>query len=243
MPLAPNDLIVILKHALFAFRGKMGVDVSALRIETLALAAVEPGIEQKETGRPLGVSASAAGRNIVNLGKRMKDGTPGPDFVEQRPVRLPGRGAARKAIYPTAKGLNWLDRLAREVNAATGRGFDALRLAWVLRVSMSRIRAATDTDIAVYRVLTLLCVLEQPGMFQADIGTCGQMDSAAVSRSVRNLSVLNEKQQPGPDFIEQRLDPQRRKEHRVYPTVKAQHWLETVVNQVNARLSLLGSVP
>jgi len=237
MQLTTHNLIAALKTALFAFRDKMGIEVPALHIETLALVVMEPGIEQKEAKRPLGVSATAAGRNIVDLGKRKKDGTTGPDFVEQRELKLPGRGAPRKVVYPTTKGLHWLERLAGEIATATGLPLDTLRLAVLLRVSMSLIRAATDPKIALYRMLILLCVLEKPGLGQTALGAAADIHvPAAVSRNVLNLTAFKTDKTPGPEFLEQRIDPLHRKENRIYATIKAQHWFETVVGQVNAAL-------
>jgi len=59
---------------------------------------------------------------------------------------------------------------------------------------------------------------------------------AAVSRNVATLGAFKDKQTPGADFVEQRIDPMQRKHNRVWPTIKAQHWFETVVEQVNAKL-------
>jgi len=237
MPLTTHTLIAALKTALFAFRDKMGDEVTALRIETLALVVMEPGIEQKEAGRPLGVSVTAARRNIVDLGKRKEDGTPGPDFVEQREFPLPGRGAARKVAYPTAKGLHWLEGLAGEVATVTGVPVDVADLVLLLRMGMSLMREATDSKIAVYRMLILLCTLEQPGLGHTALGeAAGIHVPAAISRNILNLTAYRTDRTPGPDLLEQRLDPLYRKEQRIYTTPKAQCWLETVVQQINAKL-------
>jgi len=237
--LTPHDLIGVLKIALQAFREKVSDDVSAIYIQTLAVTVLEPGIQQADMPRALdGVSPTAAARNIVNLGRKRKDGMPGPDFVVQGPhPTIP----KRKVIYPTDKALKWLESLAGKVNKAAGLSLDGGSLAALLRVSMSLIRKATDTDVAVYRMLILLSALERPGISQAELGVATDiLVPAAVSRNVLNLTAYKADKSPGPDFLEQRLDPLQRREQRVYPTVKAQQWLEMVVERVNAKLLILG---
>jgi len=236
--LTPHDLIAVLKIALQAFRDKVGADVSALYIQTLAIAVVEPGIQQADMPRALdGVSATAVIRNIVNLGRKRKDGMAGPGFVVQSPhPTIP----KRKVVHPTDKALKWLDALAGKVNKAAGLSLDGGSLAALLRVSMSLIRKATDTDVAVYRMLILLSALERPGISQAELGVATDiLVPAAVSRNVLNLTAYKADKSLGPDFLEQRLDPLQRREQRVYPTVKAQQWFETVAERVNAKLLIL----
>jgi len=235
MHITTKDLIASLKPALFAFRDKLGDDLMVLRIESLALVVTEPGVEQKEAGHPLNVSAAAVGRNLRNLGRRKVDGTPGPDFALARKVVLPGRGAARNAWYPTDKALHWLERLAGKINKDAGLILDAVKLAAVLREAMRRAREATDTEVAIYRLLVLLLVLEQPGISHTELEMLGKIDATGISRSVRNLSAINEKGEPGPDMVAQQIDPLSPKERRVYPTIKAQQWLETVTAKINAK--------
>jgi len=237
--LTPRDLIVVLKTALQAFREKVSDDVSALYIQTLTTAVVDPGIWQADMSRALGdVSSTAAARNIVNLGRRRKDGKAGPDFLVQRPhPTIP----KRKVIDPTDKALKWLEALAIRSQHRTRVQLDAVKLAALLRESMSLIRTATDTDVAVYRMLILLTALEKPGLSQAELGEATDiLTQAAVSRNVLNLTAYKADKSPGPDFLEQRLDPLQRQEQRVYPTVKAQQWFENVVERVNAKLLIFG---
>jgi len=236
--LTPHDLIGVLKISLQAFREKVSDDVSAIYIQTLAVVVLEPGIQQADMPRALdGISTTAAGRNIINLGRKRKDGMAGPDFVVQGPhPTIP----KRKVIHPTAKGLKWLEALAGKVNKATGLTLDVGSLAALLRVSMSLMRKATDTDVAVYRMLILLSALERPGISQAELGEATSiLIPAAVSRNVLNLTAYKADKTPGSDFVEQRLDPLHRREQRVYPTIKAQQWLNMVVERVNAKLLIL----
>jgi len=233
--LTPRDLTVVLKTALQAFREKVSDDVSAIYIQTLTTVVVDPGVWQADMARALDdISSTAAARNIANLGRRRKDGKAGPDFLVQRPHPTIPR---RKVIHPTDKAHQWLERLAIRIAHRVGVQLTVMQLAALLRESMSLIRAATDTDVAVYRMLILLTVLERPGISQAELGEATDiLIPAAVSRNVLNLTAYKADMSPGSDFVEQRLDPLLRREQRVYPTVKAQQWLEMVVKRVNAKL-------
>jgi len=230
MQLTQKELITVLKTTLDAIRDTLGVDITALRIETLTTIVLDPGAYLRDMETFLEVSTAAAHRNIAKLTRQRQ----GSGFLERRLVR-DGRKYVY-AIYPADEARQWLSEVAARIAKETGAKMTARRLAVIIHHTMLAIRASVDTDIALYRMKLLLCILESPGIAQAELEATAGVDPTGVSRNLANLSAFKQRKTPGPDFVYAQVNPLSRKEHHIYPTDKAKKWLADTLKRVNAKL-------
>lgn len=108
----------------------------------------------------------------------------------------------------------------------------------ILSAALKAFREEVDHDITATRIMTLLVVVNEPGIQQVDLERAlGGLSPSAVSRNVLDLSSVKRNREPGPDFLEQRPDPMYRKRNLIYPTAKALHWLNTVTERVNRKVA------
>ncbi|WP_295842485.1 hypothetical protein [uncultured Xanthomonas sp.] len=107
----------------------------------------------------------------------------------------------------------------------------------ILKTALSAFREEIDEDITATRILTLLSVVDEPGIQQVDLERAlGGLSPSAVSRNVLDLSSLKRNREPGPDFLDQRPDPAYRKRNLIFPTTKALHWLASLTERVNRKV-------
>lgn len=108
----------------------------------------------------------------------------------------------------------------------------------ILKTALNAFREEIDEDITATRILTLLAVVDEPGIQQVDLErVLGGLASSSVSRNVGDLSSIKRNREPGPDFLEQRPDPAYRRRNLVFPTAKALHWLASLTERVNRKVS------
>ena len=108
----------------------------------------------------------------------------------------------------------------------------------ILTTALSAFREEIDEDITTTRILTLLAVVDEPGIQQVDLErVLGGLSPSAVSRNVLDLSSIKRNREPGPDFLEQRPDPAYRKRNLIFPTTKALHWLASLAERVNRKVT------
>ncbi|WP_445392401.1 hypothetical protein ACUDTL_16955 [Stenotrophomonas pavanii] len=108
----------------------------------------------------------------------------------------------------------------------------------ILTTALSAFREEIDEDITATRILTLLAVVDEPGIQQVDLEkVVGGLSPSAVSRNVLDLSQIKRNREPGPDFLEQRSDPAYRKRNLIYPTAKALHWLSALADRVGRKMA------
>lgn len=108
----------------------------------------------------------------------------------------------------------------------------------ILKPALAAFRSEVDEDITATRILTLLEVVSQPGIPQADLERAlDGLSASAVSRNLLDLSSYKRNKTPGPDFLQQMPDPMHRKRHLVYPTHKAEQWLTVLTAKVNAAVA------
>ena len=94
-------------------------------------------------------------------------------------------------------------------------------------------RAQLSPDVTAQRLLILICVFFNEGLSQREL--LGKLDSTsitALSRNLADLSALTTRKQPGPDLLEQRIDPMNLRVRRVFLTTKGKRfvrqWLKTI---------------
>ncbi|MDX5515121.1 hypothetical protein [Stenotrophomonas sp. RG-453] len=108
----------------------------------------------------------------------------------------------------------------------------------ILTTALSAFREEIDEDITATRILTLLTVVDEPGIQQVDLEKAlGGLSPSAVSRNVLDLSQIKRNREPGPDFLEQRSDPAYRKRNLIFPTAKALHWLSSLAERVSRKMA------
>lgn len=106
-----------------------------------------------------------------------------------------------------------------------------------LEAALSIFREEIDPDITAARILTLLATTQHPGCPQAEMERYVKgMSTSGISRNILDWSEVNNKREPGPNFILAKPDPTFRKRHLLYPTDRAWAFLSRVTAAVNKRL-------
>lgn len=108
----------------------------------------------------------------------------------------------------------------------------------ILKTALNAFREEIGEDVTATRILTLLAVVDEPGIQQVDLERAlGGLAPSSVSRNIGDLSSLKRNREPGPAFLEQRPDPAYRRRNLVFPTAKALHWLASLTERVNRKVS------
>lgn len=108
----------------------------------------------------------------------------------------------------------------------------------ILQVTLTAFRKEIGEDVTALRILTLLAVVEEPGIPQLDLEkVLGGVASSTVSRNILDLTRIKRNKDRGPDLLEQRIDPMYRKRNTVYPTPKAMELVSDLTAEVNAKVS------
>lgn len=104
----------------------------------------------------------------------------------------------------------------------------------ILASALTKFRAELGSDVTAARILTLLTVARNPGMYQTDLGTfVKEMSQQGLSRNVLDLSARNASGQPGPDLVRVEPDVHFRRRNVLNPTPNATKLLTAVVADVN----------
>lgn len=108
----------------------------------------------------------------------------------------------------------------------------------ILQSALGAFREEFDSDITAARILTLLSIVQHPGMQQRDLTTFVKgLSQSAASRNILDWSDVNSARKAGPGFVEQRTDPMFRKRNLLYPTSKGHEFVKRLTNAVSASLS------
>jgi DNA-binding MarR family transcriptional regulator len=95
----------------------------------------------------------------------------------------------------------------------------------------------TDDDITAARIGTLIAVAQNPAIQQVDVADFVKgLSTSGISRNVLDWSELDTKRRPGPDFINQRADPEYRRRNLLHLTPKGHLFLERLTVAVNKGL-------
>jgi DNA-binding MarR family transcriptional regulator len=125
-----------------------------------------------------------------------------------------------------------------ETPMATATQLTPDELLKVLHTALETFREDFDGDILASKILTLTAVAQNPGLQQVDVGRHVKgATTSSISRNVMDWSELDKNRKPGPEFIQQRPDPDYRRRNVLYLTPKGQHYLDRLTQTVNARLA------
>jgi len=109
------------------------------------------------------------------------------------------------------------------------------QLLQILQTTLGAFREEFDSDISAARILTLLSIVQNPGMQQKDLADHVKgLSQSAASRNILDWSSVNSSRKAGPDFVEQRNDPMYRKRNLLYPTAKGHQFVTRLTANVNA---------
>jgi len=112
------------------------------------------------------------------------------------------------------------------------------QLITVLMTALECFRADFDPDITAARINTLLAVSKESGMQQVDVARFVKgLSTSGISRNVMDWSELDTKRRPGPEFVQQRPDPQFRRRNLLFVTPKGSHFLDRLTNHINKALA------
>lgn len=104
----------------------------------------------------------------------------------------------------------------------------------VLTAALSKFREELGPEVTAARLLTLITVVRNPGMYQAELGTyVPGLSQQALSRNALELSDRTPAQTPGPDLIRVEPDAMYRRRNVLNPTTNASKLLTGVANDVN----------
>ena len=106
----------------------------------------------------------------------------------------------------------------------------------ILQSALGAFREEFDSDITAARILTLLSIVQHPGMQQRDLTTFVKELSIGSVRNILDWSDVNSARKAGPGFVEQRTDPMFRKRNLLYPTSKGHEFVKRLTNTVSASL-------
>lgn len=110
-------------------------------------------------------------------------------------------------------------------------------LVTILRLALGAFREEFGRDITATRILTLLSVLENPGMAQGELPTVLKEGTpGAVSKNVKNWLSLPSPGEKGPDMIRQVNDPAFRNRNLLYPTERAIQWTGELAKEISGKL-------
>lgn len=108
----------------------------------------------------------------------------------------------------------------------------------ILHLALEQFRGDFDGDILASRILTLTAVAQNPGLNQTEVGNHVKgLTTSTISRNVIDWSELDKNRNPGPDFVQQRPDPEYRRRNVLYLTPKGQHYLDRLTEKVNKKLA------
>lgn len=114
--LSQEQVLGVLTSALTAFR-ELDPDITAARILTLLSVVRNPGMQQLDLGQHVkGLSTSAISRNVLDWSNFTSARKPGPDFITQAPDPMFRK---RNLLYPTVKGLQWVEQMTKKVAEQT----------------------------------------------------------------------------------------------------------------------------
>ena len=104
----------------------------------------------------------------------------------------------------------------------------------LLTAALTSFRTELGSDVTAARILTLLTVSRNPGMYQADLGMfVKDLSQQGLSRNVLDLSARASNGQAGPDLVQVEPDQNYRRRNVLYPTPNATKLLTAVTAAVN----------
>jgi len=112
--------------------------------------------------------------------------------------------------------------------------FTKEELTAILSAALTKFRAELGSDVTAARILTLLTVSRNPGMYQSELGTyVKDMAQQGLSRNVLDLSARTATGKPGPDLVRVEPDAQFRRRNVLNPTPNATKLLTALTADVN----------